>query len=68
MKTITYKTARIKLRWCVDASEPTLAVEIIKGLGRDLRRVRVTTEHPVWRGAELTNRHFKVLEVDDDRP
>jgi len=65
MKTITYKTATVRLRRSADPSEPELRCEIVEGCGRNLASVKVTTRHPIWHGAVLSKNHFRVVGVDD---
>lgn len=54
-------TLTIRLLARLDPAEPELQAEVVKGYRRAVHRVRVLTDHPVWRGAELEKGHFRIV-------
>ena len=46
-------TLSITLRPHIDPNRPTLEAVVHEGYGRQIKSVKVVSEHPVWRGAVL---------------
>lgn len=55
------QTITIRLRPETDPAEPTLQGIVTEGFQRAIAKVRVTTRHPIWHGAELIAAHFRMV-------
>jgi hypothetical protein len=51
---------KVKLRSGLDRDEPELEAVVTEGYG-GVKRVRIVSPHPVWRGCELLQQHFRMV-------
>jgi hypothetical protein len=51
---------KVKLRKHLDESQPELQAVVTEGFC-GVKRVRIVSPHPVWRGCELLQQHFRMV-------